>query len=143
MRSFARNSLFLLVLTFAAAACGDGGPDAAAGADTGATGRLVSPAEGAGIVDTPPEDLVILDVRTPEEFAEGHIDGAVLVDFYDEDFGEQLAALDPAVPYLVYCRSGNRSGQAMTMMQGLGFDDVADVDGGIIAWSAEGYEISP
>jgi len=97
--------------------------------------RLVSALEGAAIQSNPPDNLVILDVRTPEEFAEGHLDGAVMIDFYRDDFADQLAQLDPNVPYLLYCRSGNRSGQTTTIMEQLGFTDVADVDGGILTWA--------
>lgn len=100
--------------------------------------RLVSASEGAAVAADPPSDLVILDVRTPDEFDAGHIDGAIMIDFYEDDFATQLAELDPSVPYLLYCRSGNRSGQAAAMMDALGFTDVADVDGGINAWNAEG-----
>lgn len=96
--------------------------------------RLVSAEDGAAIQDDPPEDLVILDVRTPEEFAEGHLEGALLVDFYDSDFRSQLAELNPDVPYLLYCNSGNRSGQTVPILEELGFSDVADIDGGIQAW---------
>lgn len=110
--------------------------------DPGAGGiRLVSPTEGADIQENPPDDLVILDVRTPEEFAEGHLDGAIMIDFYEEDFADQLAELDPEVPYLLYCRSGNRSGQTTAIMQELGFTDVADVDGGIVSWVDAGLSI--
>jgi rhodanese-related sulfurtransferase len=104
-----------------------------------ATGiRLISAAEGEEIRTDPPEDLVILDVRTPEEFAEARLDGSVMLDFYEADFQTQLAELDPDVPYLLYCRSGNRSGQTAAMMKELGFTDVADVDGGIGAWADAG-----
>jgi phage shock protein E len=96
----------------------------------------------AAITDNPPEDLVVLDVRTPEEFAEGHLAGAVLVDFYDADFAEQLAVLDTDVPYLVYCRSGNRSGQALGVMEQLGFTSAVDVDGGIVAWTGAGLPVT-
>ena len=96
----------------------------------------------AAITDNPPDDLVVLDVRTPEEFAEGHLEGAVLIDFYAADFAEQLAALDPDVPYLVYCRSGNRSGQAMGVMEELGFTSAADIDGGIVAWVDAGLPVT-
>ena len=102
---------------------------------------VVSPAEAASIIDDGPEDLVVLDVRTPEEFAEGHIDGAVQLDFYRPDFAEQLAQLDPSVPYVVYCRSGNRSGQTVPMMQDLGFTSVADVNGGILSWQGSGLPV--
>lgn len=100
--------------------------------------RLVSPADGADIQNDPPENLVILDVRTADEFAEGHLEGAVMLDFYRDDFADQVALLDPDVPYLLYCRSGNRSGQTATIMSELGFTDVADVDGGIVAWTEAG-----
>lgn len=96
----------------------------------------------AAITDNPPDDLVVLDVRTPEEFAEGHLEGAVLVDFYATDFAEQLAALDTDVPYLVYCRSGNRSGQALGVMEQLGFTSAVDVDGGIVAWTGAGLPVT-
>lgn len=111
-------------------------------ADTDAAGiRLVSASEGAALQATPPSDLVILDVRTPEEYDEGHLDGAIMIDFYEEDFADQLAGLDPDVPYLLYCRSGNRSGQTAALMKELGFADVADVDGGVIAWGDAGLPL--
>lgn len=97
--------------------------------------RLVSAADAAAIQSDPPGDLIILDVRTLDEFGEGHLDGATMLDFYRSDFADELAKLDPEVPYLLYCRSGNRSGQAAEMMREMGFSDVADVDGGIVAWA--------
>ena len=100
--------------------------------------RLVSALDGADIQNNPPEDLVILDVRTPEEFAAGHVDGAIMIDFYAADFEDRVAELDPDVPYLLYCNSGNRSGQTVPLLHELGFNDVADVDGGIQAWMANG-----
>jgi len=102
----------------------------------------ISAEAAAAITDNPPDDLVVLDVRTPEEFAEGHLEGAVLVDFYAADFAEQLAALDTDVPYLVYCRSGNRSGQALGVMEQLGFTSAVDVDGGIVAWADAGLPVT-
>lgn len=102
----------------------------------------ISVDEAAAITANPPADLIVLDVRTPEEFAEGHLAGALLVDFYDADFAEQLTALDRDVPYLVYCRSDNRSGQALGVMGQLGFSSVADVDGGIVAWNDAGLPVT-
>lgn len=77
--------------------------------------------------------VTVIDVRTPEEYAEGHIDGAQLIDFYSDTFAEQIAALDPDDEYLVYCRSGNRSGQTTALMQQNGIDQVWDLQGGVIA----------
>ena len=102
---------------------------------------LVSPEEAAATIADPPADLVILDVRTPEEFAEGHIEGAVMVDFYSDTFDAELAALDPDVPYVVYCRSGNRSGQTIAKMEQIGFQSVEDIDGGVVAWADAGLPL--
>ena len=69
----------------------------------------------------------VIDVRTPEEYAEGHLDGATLIDIKSSTFDDQLAALDPAGSYVVYCRSGNRSAQAVEKMKAAGFTDVTDL----------------
>jgi rhodanese-related sulfurtransferase len=127
------------------AACG--GDDPASSPTSSAVADVagiatVSVENAAAIAASPPADLVVLDVRTPEEFAAGHLDGAVQVDFYDEDFTEQLAALDPDVPYLVYCQSGNRSGQTLGIMDELGFSSAVDVDGGIVAWQGAGLPVT-
>ena len=61
-----------------------------------------------------------------------------MVNCWDADFEAQLAELDPDVPFLLYCNSGNRSGQTVPILESLGFTDVADVDGGIQAWYGAG-----
>ncbi len=137
---------FIVALVLVFAGCSSSSPESSSDVEPSAavasTGiRLVSPTEGAAIEADPPADLVVLDVRTPEEFAEGHLEGAVLVDFYDPDFADQLAELEPDVPYLLYCRSGNRSGQTTALMADLGFTDVADIDGGIVAWEQQGLPV--
>jgi len=73
------------------------------------------------------EKFVILDVRTPEEFADGHIDGAINIDYYADGFKQKLAALSHNKTYLVYCRSGNRSRTTLSMMKSLGFKAVYNV----------------
>jgi phage shock protein E len=70
---------------------------------------------------------VLLDVRTPEEFASGHLEGAINIDVQSPDFNQKVAELDPSATYLVYCRSGNRSGQAIDRMEGLGFTDLTNI----------------
>lgn len=64
---------------------------------------------------------LVLDVRTPGEVAEGHLAGALFVDFMADDFKEKVVELDKAADYVVHCRSGNRSGQAIVIMAELGF----------------------
>ena len=64
---------------------------------------------------------LILDVRTPAEVAEGHLEGALFVDFLADDFRDKVVELDKSADYVVHCRSGNRSGQAVVIMAELGF----------------------
>ena len=81
----------------------------------------------------------LLDLRTPEEFATGHLKNATLMNFYDADFRERLLTMNRHQPTILYCRSGNRSGQALEIMRELGFRNVYDMQGGIMAWQRAGY----
>jgi rhodanese-related sulfurtransferase len=82
--------------------------------------------------------VVVLDVRTPAEFAEGHLANAINIDFQSGNFEAEISALDKTATYAVYCRSGNRSGQAVKVMADLGFTNLYDMDGGVIDWAAAG-----
>ncbi len=97
----------------------------------------------AGCAPTPttevPDDAIIIDVRTPAEFTEGHLDGALNIDVQSADFDDQIAALDPDEDYLVYCQSGNRSAAAIDRMDDAGFTDLHD--GGSLASAAEITEL--
>ena len=86
-------------------------------------------------------EFVLLDIRTPAEVEAGHISGAINLDFYGPAFRDNLTALDRDKIYLIYCRSGNRSGQAFDMMEELGFERVHDLGGGIKQWMAAGYPV--
>jgi rhodanese-related sulfurtransferase len=83
-------------------------------------------------------DFQIIDVRTPEEFNDGHIENAIMIDFYAEDFRDEIAQLDREKSYFVYCRSGNRSGQAVDIMRELGFQEVYNLSAGIREWVGQG-----
>lgn len=84
---------------------------------------------------------LLLDVRTPKEFADGKIAGAENIDFYSTDFKETVEKLDKDKPVYVYCRSGRRSGIAMTMMNELGFKEVYNLFGGIGAWQSNNMPV--
>lgn len=84
------------------------------------------------------EDHIVIDVRSAQEYAEGRIDPHQLINFFDADFSTQIEKLDPSKTYLVYCRSGNRSGKACAMMGQLGFQNLYNLEGGIGAWNAKG-----
>lgn len=84
----------------------------------------------------------LIDVRTPEEYAQGHLANAVNADFnHQTQFEAYLDTLDKDKPYLIYCRSGNRSGQALKLMEAKGFTHVINLDGGIQSWQAAGYTL--
>jgi rhodanese-related sulfurtransferase len=85
--------------------------------------------------------VITLDVRTPIEFAEGHIQGARLIDFQSGNFENEISALDKNATYAVYCRSGNRSGQAVKVMQDAGFTSVFNMNGGVIDWANAGLPL--
>ncbi len=84
---------------------------------------------------------VLLDVRTPEEYSNGHLKDATNIDFYKETFEDEIDVLDKRKKYLVYCRSGNRSRQAMFLMRDLGFEEVYNLTNGIISWHEHGFHI--
>jgi rhodanese-related sulfurtransferase len=85
--------------------------------------------------------VVTLDVRTPGEFMTGHIQGAQNIDFEGGSFESQIESLDKNGTYAVYCRSGNRSGQAVKVMQDAGFKNIYNLDGGVIDWANSGLPL--
>ncbi len=87
------------------------------------------------------KDPVVLDVRTPEEYAEGHIVHAINLDYYNDDFKDQVRKLDKSKSYFVYCQAGGRSNSAATFMQKEGFLKVYDLDGGILEWQKNKFPV--
>lgn len=113
------------------------GGEVAASAPT--AGAHLEPADFAAALKR--SGTTVLDVRTPAEFAAGHLPGAVNLDISAPDAATRLATLDPGAPYAVYCHSGNRSGAALREMAAAGFVGAYDLAGGIGAWQAAGGEV--
>ena len=87
------------------------------------------------------ENAIILDVRTDDEVAEGHIPKANHIDIYlGQGFIDALQKLDKSKNYYVYCRSGNRSGQACAIMNSIGFENAFNLEGGMLNWEGEVVE---
>jgi rhodanese-related sulfurtransferase len=82
----------------------------------------------------------VIDVRTPAEFAQGHLEGAVNIDVEDPSFAARIGELEPGT-FAVYCRSGNRSQSAVAQMADAGLGSIHELDGGIISWAEAGYPI--
>ena len=87
------------------------------------------------------DNFVILDVRTPDEFAGGYIPGAINIDYRSESFESDILQLDMSKTYLVYCLSGGRSGSAVSKMEELGFRTAYNMLGGIKTWIFEEYPL--
>lgn len=77
---------------------------------------------------------IILDVRTPAEFKQSAIDGAINIDSMGSNFAKKIEELDKSKTYFVYCRSGNRSGSACKLMGNAGFENVYNLSGGLMRW---------
>jgi phage shock protein E len=117
------------------AACGsDDGVEAA-----GSGVRVVSVDEAASLLAA--GDRTVIDVRTPQEFAGGHLAGARMIDIQGPTFDQEIRALDPNDSYIIYCRTANRSAGARQLMTELGFVDVVDIAGGVVAWSEAGLPL--
>jgi len=100
----------------------------------------LSPAQARELIgkDAAGGNFVLLDVRTPKEFEEERIQGAVEIDFLSKTFREEVARLDRGKTYLVYCRTGSRSNGALKVMKEEGFGKLYHLSGGITKWKEAG-----
>ncbi|WP_459213009.1 rhodanese-like domain-containing protein [Aquimarina rhabdastrellae] len=87
------------------------------------------------------KEVQLIDVRTPEEYAQGHIKGAVNINYKDDDFSTLITKVDTSKPVIVYCARGGRSRQSAKLMKNAGFKKIYDLEGGITAWKMEQKEI--
>ena len=114
---------------------------ATSGPTTPASGRFVNIDAEKFEQMTKQTGVVILDVRTAQEYAQGHIHGAVNLDVNATDFAQKVAQLDKNTTYLVHCRSGTRSVRACNEMAGLEFPKLYNLQGGFVAWEAAGKPV--
>lgn len=122
-----KNILFVLLI-FSGLACNQQPAEAQA---------ILNPAQFEAIL-AKDKTVQLVDVRTPEEYSAGHIQGAKLINFYDADWAARMKQLDKEKPVLVYCAVGGRSGSAAKQLSKMGFKKVYDLAGGINAWRSEG-----
>lgn len=88
--------------------------------------------------NTEEADFIILDVRTLSEFKDGHLENAENLDFYSDTFKDELGKMDKNKTYLIYCKTGNRSGKSLKIMDEMGFTEVYNMLGGYKDWSRKG-----
>ena len=98
-----------------------------AGVLTVALGLSACSSGSTGATVTPGADTVILDVRSADEAAAGMLEGAQLIDFNAGEVAQAIPSLDPEAEYLIYCRSGNRAGQTVSLMEQAGFTNVTNL----------------
>jgi len=103
----------------------------------------LSPKEASNLIEKHKgdSDFVILDIRTPGEYQSGHLQNAVMIDFYSKSFADEIGHLDKEKSYLVYCRSGNRSARSMDLFRKLQFQKVYHLSTGINGWNSEGLPL--
>jgi rhodanese-related sulfurtransferase len=104
----------------------------------------VTAKKAAGLIETQKNnsEFVILDIRTPAEYQAGHIAHAVLIDYYSKNFSYNINQLDKSKTYIVYCRSGNRTGKSLDLFRKLNFNRVYNLKSGINEWLALGLPLT-
>ena len=148
MKKLAASALTVLAavaVTGSLSGCSSPSQATATGSDFAVSMTLPAPervsvAEFATVISQP--GVQIIDVRTPAEFADGHIAGAVNIPVQQPDFIERIARLDPKTTYAVYCRSGHRSKTAVAQMQGAGLMRIYELAEGTNGWTAAGHSLS-
>ena len=130
-----------LALPGALTSCSSSSTATTASAEVGQAGRpvRVGVAEFAALTGSP--EVQVIDVRTPEEFADGHIAGAVNIPVQSSDFSARVAELDPNATYAVYCRSGNRSQPAVAAMSEAGITTIFELSSGTKGWISDGQPL--
>ncbi|HRP58191.1 thioredoxin domain-containing protein [Agriterribacter sp.] len=103
--------------------------------------RLLPPKAFAQTLDSTAQKQII-DVRTPEEFQSGHIATAKNINIYDTDFKDRLKKLNKEEPVFVYCKVGGRSAKAAKILRELGFTNVYDLQGGMMAWESNKFPVA-
>ncbi len=96
----------------------------------------VKPQEFSEKLEKSPE-AILIDVRTPQEYADGHLKNATNINWNGDDFGKQVAELDKSKPIFIYCLSGGRSKAAANFLKQEGFTDIVEMDGGMMKWRSE------
>ena len=144
-RLFAASAAVLVSLSLGLAGCSSDSGSTAAVQDPGTSAQApasperVDAAVFSEVVARP--GVTIIDVRSPEEFAAGHIEGALNYNVQGPDFMSQVSSLDPAGTYAVYCQSGNRSQVAVAAMSEAGVNGIYELESGISGWQGAGQRV--
>ena len=136
MKMNASKIILITLLWVSFISCGKKQDNQSAKQDTTSHISLINPAE----LNTVNKDILLIDVRTPEEYASGHIVNSMNIDFKADNFKELIGQLDKDQEVYVYCKVGGRSGRAAKMMEEMGFIKIHDLKGGIRQWEKDGFK---
>lgn len=130
MKIISSNIILISLLWIGLVSCGKNANDKSVDQDTVSVITLISPED----LNSANDNILLIDVRTPNEYASGHIQNSVNIDYRAGNFKELIQELDKNQDVYVYCKVGGRSGSAAKMMEKMGFKKVYDLDGGISNW---------
>ena len=131
-----KSILLIVMLWMSLVSCGQKQNDKSSDQDSASAISLIAPAD----LNKANKDILLIDVRTPGEYASGHIENSVNIDFRAGNFKELLGELDTNQEVYVYCKMGGRSGSAAKIMEEMGFKKIYDLKGGIMEWEKEGFK---
>jgi len=141
MKNTVTSFVLLLFLAFSGNSCAQKeksqNATAAGSEPTEAVVSLIAP----DALDAINDGIQLVDVRTPEEFASGHLENAVNINFYADDFKDRINEMDKEKEVYLYCRSGGRSAKAAKELEAMGFKKVYDLEGGILKWQKKKLKI--
>ena len=137
-----KTVVLAVALVLGAAGLGSGAVGTRCVAAAPATSVVHVDAAAAGRLLSTNRTVVVLEVRTPREFAEGHIKGATNVNFNADKFSAEIGKLDRGQSYLVHCAAGGRSTKSLEVFQKLGFKSIYHLDGGLKAWQDAGQPVT-
>ena len=128
--------LFIALLWISLLSCGQKQKEGSPDQDSMSKVSLISPAE----LNKVNKDILLIDVRTPGEYASGHLENSINIDYKADNFKDLISELDPNQEVYVYCKVGGRSARSAKVIKEMGFKNVYDLKGGIIAWEKEGLK---
>lgn len=136
MTTIKSTFLFIAFLSLSLMSCGQKQQKESTSEVSDAVISLISPDQ----LNKMETETLIIDVRTPEEYAAGHLENAINIDYRSGNFKDQLDQLDRTQKVTVYCKVGGRSGRSAKVLKEMGFEKVYDLDGGILEWEKGGFK---
>jgi len=136
MRIKSSKILLITMLWISLASCGQKQNEKSSDQDAASKISLISPED----LNKINKDILLIDVRTPGEYASGHLENSVNINFRASNFKDLIGELDKNQDVYVYCKVGGRSASAAKTMEDMGFNKIYDLKGGIMQWEKNGFK---